>query len=94
MKKKKETKTCQKRTVREKIDACFGEPSIECRGWRSVTVGGAKKIEVLTGERVVVRLTGERLVIEGRELLCVSFNNGCLVVGGEIESVGRWRRES
>ena len=80
--------------VREKAAALFGDPYIECRGWRRVTVGGARKIESMSKERVVVLLGRGRLAICGKELICVSFRGGSLTVEGEIDSVGRWRQET
>ena len=80
--------------VREKTEAFLGAPYVECRGWRRVTVGGAKKIESMAKERVVVLLDRGALVICGAELICVSFRNGSLTVEGAIDSVGKWRRDA
>ena len=79
--------------IREKAEAFFGTPYVECHGWRRVTVGGAKKIESMEKERVVVLLDRGKLAICGAELICVSFRNGSLTVVGAIDSVGKWGKE-
>ncbi len=80
--------------IRERAEAFFGMPYVECRGFRSVTVEGAQKIESMTQECVVVLLDRGRLAVCGENLICASFRNGCLTVDGEIDSVGKWRREA
>lgn len=80
--------------VAEQAEALFGMPYIECHGWRRVTVGGAKKIESMSKERIVVLLERGKLAILGEELICVSFRAGSLVVEGRVDSVGKWRWET
>lgn len=89
MKPKKTEKQPLGGAVRARVDAFFGDPYVECRGWRQVTVGGARRIELLTKERIVVRLDKGFLSVCGRELICTAFRNGSLCVEGEIDSVGR-----
>ena len=83
-----------KRTVSETAEALFGEPYLECHGWRRITVGGATRIGSMSKERVVVLLRRGRLVICGEDLICVSFRSGSLTVEGTIDSVGKWRQET
>ncbi len=83
-----------RRAVREKTDGLFGDPYIECHGWRRITIGGAKRIESMSKERVVVLLDQGHLAVCGGELICVSFQSGSLTVEGAIDSVGKWRQET
>ena len=94
MKQETRAKKSPHRRVAEKAEALFGIPYIECRGWRRVTVGGAKKIESMSKERIVVLLDRGSLAILGEELICISFRGGSLTVEGSIESVGKWRWET
>ena len=93
-KKEKNKKRSSIGRIRENAEAFFGMPYIECRGFRSVTVEGAKKIETMTRECVVVLLDRGRLAVSGEDLICSSFRNGCLTVDGAIDSVGKWRGET
>lgn len=65
----------------------FGEPFVEWRGRGRVTVGGAKRIGFFSEDKILVLLAKERLWVCGRRLMCLSFQNEVLVIGGEICSV-------
>ena len=94
LKKEKTERRSSVGRIRGKAEAFFGIPYIECRGFRSVTVEGAKKIESMTRECVVVLLDRGHLAVCGEDLICTSFRNGCLTVDGAIDSVGKWRHEA
>ncbi len=73
--------------VREESGNFFGDPLIEWRGRGRLTVGGAQKIGSFSAERILVLLAKEKLIVCGRGLVCLSFQNETLVIGGKIHSV-------
>lgn len=89
MSKKKNEKKGQGlwRRLSEFGDEVLGPVRMEWRGRTSLTVDGASKIESCGRERVTVRLRGECVIILGSDLICRSFQNGVLVIGGRIDSV-------
>ena len=64
-----------------------GELFGEWRGRGRVTVGGAKRIGFFSEDKILVLLAKERLWVCGRRLMCLSFQNEVLAIGGEICSV-------
>ncbi|MBO5305893.1 MAG: YabP/YqfC family sporulation protein [Clostridia bacterium] len=89
-KKKTENTSLVKRffgKVGETSGELFGEPLVEWRGKGRVTVSGAKRIGFFSEERIMVLLARERLWVCGRSLMCLSFQNETLVIGGRICSI-------
>ncbi len=63
------------------------ETRILLHGRGELMVDGARRIEHCTEEHMAVRLRRERFDIYGCGLICRSFRNGVLVIGGRIDSL-------
>ena len=75
------------RRFADEAGVLFGEPRIELCGKRRLTVGGAKKIGFCSPEKIRILLSGESLTVVGKEMICLSFQNETLVIGGRLFSV-------
>ena len=60
-------------------------------GERGVTVYGCRKILCYSPERVCFCVGKRHLFVRGAELLCTSFNAGCVSVEGRVEGIGYCR---
>ncbi|MBE6661746.1 MAG: hypothetical protein E7606_00530 [Ruminococcaceae bacterium] len=76
-----------KQGARETVGEFFGEPSVEWRGRGRLAVSGAQKIGFFAEDRILVLLKEERLWVCGKGLMCLSFQNEVLVIGGRICAV-------
>lgn len=73
--------------VRRVSGELLGSSFVEWRGRGELVVGGAKSIGCLSEQRIVVVLVDDRLLVCGHALICRSFQNETLVIGGRIDSV-------
>ena len=62
-------------------------PSVLWQGRSRVTVEGADKIGFLSSERILVLLGKDCLSVRGDGLMCLSFQEKVLVIGGRIDSL-------
>jgi hypothetical protein len=65
----------------------LGGTSVLWQGRSRVTVEGAEKIAFLSPERILVLLGRECLSVQGDRLMCLSFQDKVLVIGGRIDSL-------
>ena len=75
------------RQIAEETGTFLGDPHIELCGRGRLTVGGAKKIGSFSPEKIRILLSKETLTVTGISLICLSFQNETLVIGGRILSV-------
>ena len=86
---KKQKKTIDVCSAREKPwqSVIFGGNTVLWQGRNRLTVEGADKIGYLSPERIVVLLGKDSLSVCGKKLMCLSFRDDVLVIGGRIDSL-------
>lgn len=60
---------------------------------KSFLVSGVDRVLLSTEEKVIFLCKRNQIVFEGREMICLSFRNGCAEVAGEIASLSFSERD-
>ncbi len=68
-------------------DISDGGCTIELRGRGEAYVGGCRRIEELTNEKIKLKMSDFDIIILGEELECPGFAAGRIAISGKITSV-------
>ncbi|MBE6589098.1 MAG: hypothetical protein E7643_02860 [Ruminococcaceae bacterium] len=60
-------------------------------GERGATVYGCRRILCYSPERICLCIGKRHVFVQGKGLICTSFNAGCVTVEGQLEGIGYCR---